>query len=78
MMAENHTADVQWHWAALHISRDRNMEYLTLTETSIYQEMDHVLGKGMLNCLSGTASKQGTFKTTHDLTKLAVANLLPL
>lgn len=54
------------------------MEYLTLTETGIYQEGDHVLEKGMLNCLSGTASKQRTSKATHDLTELAVPTLLPL
>lgn len=34
------------------------MEYLTLTETGIYQETGHVLGQGMLNCFSGTPSKQ--------------------
>lgn len=54
------------------------MEYLTLTETGIYQEMDHILGQGILNCFSGTASKQGTFKTVHDLTELALPTLLLL
>lgn len=44
------------------------MEYLTPTESGIYQERDHILQKGMLNCLSRTASKQETFKATHDLT----------
>lgn len=48
------------------------MECPTLTETGIYQERHHILQKGMLNCLSGTASKQETFKATHDLTELAV------
>lgn len=54
------------------------MEYLILTETGIYQERDHVLEKGMLNCLSGTASKQRTSKATSNLTELAVPTLLPL
>lgn len=54
------------------------MEYLTLTETGIYQERDHILQKGMLNCLSWRDSKQETFKATHDLTELAVPTLLPL
>lgn len=47
------------------------MEYLTLTETGIYHEMDHVLEQGMLNCFSGTASKQGTFKAVRDLTSVS-------
>lgn len=54
------------------------MEYLTLTATPIYQEMDHVLELRMLNCFSGTASKQGPFKAVHDLTELALPTLLLL
>ena len=54
------------------------MEYLTLKETGIYQEMDHVLEQGMLNRLSGTASKQGTFKAVQDLTELALPTSLVL
>lgn len=40
--------------------------------------MHDILAQGMLNCFSGTASKQGTFKAVHDLTELALPTLLLL
>lgn len=72
-MADRQVADTYGNEGAVHVFRGA-AETLTLAQTGVHQGMYHFLD---LNCFSETASKQKPFQTVHDLTELALPNVLP-